>query len=160
MVEGDILPSHPTVIRVQFTSSKMYTLYENICQTINTQCGPVYTNGRLCRLHRAYVRPTKLFMLAHRSQMTLHQRQFAHRAFVGMCWFNVGPMCLIYWAYIGSLFAFSQQWFLCWLFFIHLYIYVGSLMAQCKKSLAHRWPNVVLDRSDFGMFSFVFQRKN
>jgi hypothetical protein len=41
MVEGDILPSHPTVIRVLFTSSEMYTLYENV--RLATQIVILYT---------------------------------------------------------------------------------------------------------------------
>ena len=38
-------------------------------------------------------------------------------------------------------------------------IYVSSVMAQCKKSLAQRLPNVVMDRSDFGTFSFISLKK-
>jgi hypothetical protein len=106
MVEGDILPSHPTVIRVQFTSSKCtpsMRIYvrpptHSVIQCIQKKTGI----GRLCRLHRAYFRPTKLFMLAHRSQMTL---------------------------------------------------------AQCKKSLAHRWPKYWIDQILACFLSFFKEKK-
>jgi hypothetical protein len=113
--------------------------------------------SQIARLHRAYVGPTKLFMLAHRSQMTLGQRQFAHRAFVGTtCWLNVGPMGLIYWAYVGPLLAFSIGTTT-----ISLLAFSDTFtLAQCKNSLYLRWAAVgiqhrVYDDFFVGSLSYI-----
>ena len=34
-----------------------------------------------------------------------------------------------------------------------------SRWPNVKKSLAHWWPNAVMDQSDFGMFSFISFKK-